>query len=325
MDSINKIPKVSLIMPVYNVEKYIENTLNSIIQQTLKDIEVIIVDDGSSDQSISIVENFIKRYDHFKFIKQENKGPSAARNIGLKEAKGEYIAFIDSDDYMYPTHLENLYNLAKKTHSDIACCNYTKYFPNTHFSFCIPFTFHTHVVKTEKCLKRLILDITFHHYVWNKIFKRTLFTQNNIEFPDMYFEDIATLPRLFYYANQIVLYPKILYDYTQRKGSILRTMDVSKINDYTKSLGIISNFIHKKDDYNKYRRVLKIFGFRVSLVNVYSIYSMHLKAGNFNGFLNNVKKSKNATEYFTNDNYSPTDQTMVQMPYEVESPYKKEK
>ena len=118
--------KVSLIIPVYNVEDYIEKCLYSVVNQTLKDIEIIVVNDGSTDQSMDIVNRFENKHSNIRIINKQNGGLSSARNRGVKVSKDKYIAFIDSDDYMNVAMLEEMYNSAEINHLDIVSCNLTK-------------------------------------------------------------------------------------------------------------------------------------------------------------------------------------------------------
>ena len=117
--------KVSIIVPVYNVEKYIEKCLNSLVNQTLEDIEIILVNDGSTDKSQTIIEQYQKKYpDVIKAYSTKNGGAAKARNYALEHVTGEYIGFVDSDDYISEEMYEKLYNQAKKENADIVCCNY---------------------------------------------------------------------------------------------------------------------------------------------------------------------------------------------------------
>ncbi len=112
--------KVSVIVPVYNVEKYLEECIESLINQTLTDIEIICINDGSTDNSLKILEELQKKDNRIKIINQKNSGVSSARNNGIENATGEYIGFVDSDDWIDSDYYEKLYNTAKKYNSDIA-------------------------------------------------------------------------------------------------------------------------------------------------------------------------------------------------------------
>ena len=119
--------KVSVIVPVYNTEKYLDQCLKSILNQTLCDFEIIVVDDGSEDASSKIIQSYMEKYPDIVYgFFQENKGQSSARNLALRQAKGEYLAFVDSDDFIGPQFLETLYNVARNKCSDMVVCNYTK-------------------------------------------------------------------------------------------------------------------------------------------------------------------------------------------------------
>ena len=116
--------KVSVIVPVYNVEKFIDKCLNSLVNQTLKEIEIIVVNDGSPDNSQKIIDEYVKKYpDKIKSFIKENGGQGSARNMGMEKAVGEYISFVDSDDWLDLDTLEKMYFLAKKDKSDIVICD----------------------------------------------------------------------------------------------------------------------------------------------------------------------------------------------------------
>ena len=132
-------PEISLIVPIYNVEKYLVKALTSIENQTFKNFEAILVDDGSTDKSIDIIKEFCEKNENFKFIQQENRGPAAARNSALEISTGKYIAFMDSDDFIEPEFLENMYNAAEENGADIACCNFKLYYPEKDAKVQLPF------------------------------------------------------------------------------------------------------------------------------------------------------------------------------------------
>jgi len=123
-------PKVSVIIPVYNVENYIEKCLNSVLNQTLKEIEIIIVNDGSKDSSKQKIEKYLEKHENkIIYLEKENGGLSDARNYGIGYAKGEYIAFLDSDDYIEPTMYEEMYKKAKEENSDMVECDFLWEYP----------------------------------------------------------------------------------------------------------------------------------------------------------------------------------------------------
>ena len=177
--------KVSVIIPVYNVEKYLRECLNSVVNQTLKDIEIICVNDGSTDNSLAILQEYAKNDKRIVLINQENKNAGAARNTGLAHATGEYLSFLDSDDFFELNMLEEMYNSAKENSLDIVICDYDKY--NT-------------VEKIYKAPKKTLTTdswdgIIFNYKdvpdgiftgfliaAWNKMFSRKFIEKNNLKF-----------------------------------------------------------------------------------------------------------------------------------------------
>lgn len=316
-----KSPAISLIIPVYNVEKYLDKALQSVENQTFKDFEVIIVDDGSTDSSIKIINEFCKKNSNFKLITQQNSGPAVARNTALSLSKGSYIAFMDSDDYIEPNFLESLYTAAIKHNADIVCCNFNTYYPKKNLKVYLPFNTPSGVYSKEKALKKLIPDIGMHYFVWNKFCKREIFFDNNLKFDDMYFEDISISPKLFYYAEKIVLLREPLYNYTSRENSILHSMTTRKTNDFIRALGIIRNFLEINEAYKDYRGHLWFYAQKAKLVSYFYILGLHSKASNFKGFIENISCARKSIDYFISDKFKSIDHNVqVKAIYPIKTP-----
>lgn len=222
--------KVSIIVPVYNVERYVEKCIRSILNQSYQNIEIIIIDDGSMDNSYNVCADLQKESpDKIELFKKENGGLSSARNFGLSQAKGEYISFVDSDDIVSQDFIEKLVSLLEKTGSSISCCQVAKFDNDEKPKF-------THTIEhseynTKNAIELLVTDkITSH--AWNKLYVASLF--QNIEFPiGRNYEDIFIMYKLFKKAKKVTLYNNAkLYGYLQRKGSITGSVDSKTLNDY---------------------------------------------------------------------------------------------
>lgn len=298
-------PNVSLIIPVYNVEHYLPKCLESIAAQTLKGFEVILVDDGSTDRSLEILRAFARRFPDTHVIHQENGGVSNARNIGIQAARGEFIAFMDSDDYYQPQFLEDMYNACVANGCDISYCSFYFYFPYNGFRLPLPVTCRTAVYDSRHALNLLIRDLTMHHFAWNKLFRRSLFLENDVTFTQMYFEDVATSPRLYYHAKRVAVTSKPLYNYTRRRGSILKSMNAKKINDFIRTLGYIRNFLEEADDFRAFRKSFHKFARRMKVVNWYSVLRLHVITLNMRGMWKNIKNSNRSIRYFMSNDYRP--------------------
>lgn len=239
----NKV-KVSIIIPVYKVEWYIDNCLRFILSQTLQDIEIILVDDGSPDNCGKICDDYAKKDSRVKVIHQENGRQGKARNNGALIATGEYIGFVDSDDWISPSMYEELYNKAKKTDADIVMCDYSR----CRFvgdkggrKSRIDKVFLEREVFDVGCLayppsKKSFFSVAV---CWNKIFKRDFYLKN-IKFPEnMIFEDTPVMFDAFMKAKRIAVVDKKLYCYriTNQNSSSLskddRVLDLFKAVDFT--------------------------------------------------------------------------------------------
>lgn len=213
--------KVSIIVPVYNVELYLEKCLLSLVNQTLQDIEILVVNDGSKDQSQKIIENFQQKYPNkiFGFIK-ENGGLSDARNFGIDKAKGEYFGFVDSDDYVSATMFEEMYNLAEKHNAEMAICNLQKVDENGNVT--------QKLTQLPNFPEKIILennlsvfsDISY--FACNKLFKKELFQDKRFK-KGIHFEDIELIPQLLLECETLAFTPNYHYQYLERQDSISKS------------------------------------------------------------------------------------------------------
>lgn len=195
--------EISVIVPVYNAERFLDKCLNSIVNQTFKDIEIIIVNDGSVDNSGAIIDKYAKDYSNIKAFKIENRGPGGARNYGLEHATGKYIGFIDADDWISLNMYEELYKKAIETKADIVTC-----FLNYRMGF-LKIKCKDYKVKDERS-KENVVGLT--PFPVNLIFKKKLL--GDLRFPNQKFlEDFPVICYLYAKANKIVQINKFLYNY----------------------------------------------------------------------------------------------------------------
>ena len=312
------VPEVSVIVPVYNVEKYIGRCISSIKKQTFKNFEVLIIDDGSPDGSIEVAEKVIAGDERFKIYHKKNGGLSDARNYGISLAKGEYVVLIDSDDYIDSDYLRMLYNECILSGAEMSVCRYKMHFTDD-LIFPVPVGKPAGTLCRDKALDTLIRDNNMQSFAWNKMYKRSLFTDNDIKYPVMYFEDVATSPRLMYHTKMVAVSEKYLYYYVRRGGSILSTMNVKKINDYILAYYIIRNFLEKKGSYKKFAAAMRCVSCKVSLINVYSILREHVLAGNFKGAGQNLLTNFRLFFKLNCEEFKPSE-NIPDLPEEIKQP-----
>ena len=242
--------KISVIVPVYNTEKYLEKCLNSIMNQSFKDIEIIIINDCSTDNSLKVIKKFLSLDQRIILIdKEKNEGLSAARNSGIEKAKGEYILHIDGDDWIEKRYIEDIYMCAKKNRADIVITDFYEDFENKKVIY-----IHEKIenknneVDKEEALKNIFL-MEACNAVWNKLIKREVYKKNKINHPEeiMLGEDLAVIPKLLYFSKKIIKINKAYYHYIQNPLSITKQYNSQKIFEIYKSLKINQNFFENKE------------------------------------------------------------------------------
>ncbi len=268
-------PVITVVVPVYNVEGYLRPCLDSIEQQTFRDFEAILINDGSTDGCLSILQEYAARNNNFIVINQENKGLGEVRNVGIRCAQGEYVAFVDSDDILRKDYLERMYTEIVRQDADIVCCEYKFQFENGLRFRIFPGIYA--VSNEKKAISRLMRDITLHHFSWNKLYKLSLFTDHNIRFPAMCFEDIATTSRVFYYAKKIAFIPQPLYYYVQRGSSIMHNITYKRLQEHINSVAIVRAFFEQTGEYEQYQKAVKQCVSVVRMHVVSDLIMMHLQ------------------------------------------------
>lgn len=253
------IPKVSILVPVYGVEKFIERCAVSLFEQTLEDIEFIFVNDCTQDNSINILISTLERYPNRKsqvrIVNHEfNKGLAGSRNTGIENAIGSFILHVDSDDYLEFNACELLYNEAIKLSADIVICNITLRWENVSkvIKQNIP-------LKKEELLNKMLCTGLMPGVV-NKLFKRSLFVENNISAIEgiNMGEDYITTPRLIYFSNKVAHLDVPLYNYIQYNSeAYTKVINMKSCQDIVKGFDILDDFFKTKTDFSIYERSIK--------------------------------------------------------------------
>lgn len=274
--------KVSIIIPVYNVERYLRVSLESVVNQTLEDIEIICVNDGSTDGSLEILNEFAKKDKRIILINQENQGLSGARNTGLNVATGEYIAFLDSDDWVDTNFLENLYNTAKKYESDIAVATIIRK-REKHQKYRVKYDKEQVVQTLEDKIN--ICDIPHCCYVWNKIYRSDLIKNTDFKV-GVFFEDMLWSLEVIKQSNSIVTVPNTNYYYRVNKISIVKALPtIQKQDDKFNSSKYIIEFFKENNLKlsKKYqfvtKRIYYWLGFSILKIKEYKNHEVFLLFG----------------------------------------------
>lgn len=251
---------ISIIIPVYKVEKYLEKCIQSVINQTYENLQIILVDDGSPDNCGKICDEYAKKDHRIEVIHKSNGGLSDARNKGLEIAKGEYIGFVDSDDYIEADMYEVLYNLLKQYNADVSICNF---YTVSQGKISIKNADNgINEYNRIEILKEILLDKNIQSYAWNKLYKKELFDE--IKYPiGKKYEDIGTTFYLLEKCNKVVVTGKSEYYYINRQDSIVNNVTESTITDYIELIMQRYDYIEKNikelSSYNKdyLKRILK--------------------------------------------------------------------
>lgn len=265
---------VSVIVPVYNVEKYLEECINSIIKQTYRNIEIILVDDGSIDKSGEICDRYLKLDERIKVIHKENKGLSDTRNVGIDYAKGKYICFIDSDDCIDNRYVEILYNSCVKNNCKISQCDYVEFMDGQDMPEMQEVEIKEKSFTSEEMLEGIYNENHIRNIIAvNKLYERELF--NNVKYTvGKIHEDESTTYKLFLNCNMIAYVDKQLYFYRKRNDSITGQAFSLKKLDYVEALEERITILKNKNMKKLYALTLKEYAY--ILLSYYNKFKKYL-------------------------------------------------
>lgn len=304
MSNYNKY-EVTIIVPVYNVEKYLNKCIDSILSQTFNNFELILIDDGSTDSSGNICDEYLNKDKRVKVIHKENGGVSSARNAGLDIAKGKYISFVDSDDYISDYYIEKLYNNIKDNNADISICGCNGFLKEKENNL-NNIIYDIDILESKDALLKLYNVNTRFIYVtvYLKMYKKSLF--DNIRFPlGKINEDSFIIYKLYLKSNKIIYNNSKLYFYRNRQGSIMRQKFTKRNFDDLEALEEQIDYFRRKEYYDLEKASIKY-------------YCYHLKGfyRKFKEDKSNIKeinmikdKHKNIKNYIKDKEYYSIDET----------------
>ncbi len=261
-------PKISVIIPVYNVAGYLDQCLNSVVNQTFSDIEIILVNDGSTDGSGDECLKWAERDPRIIYVKKLNEGSGPSRNMGINIAKGEYVAFIDADDWYDESFIELIYSEARKTGADIVACGYREVNDGTNAEI---------RTRYPDFSDKKGAYWTTHSVLWNKLYKRSLFTDNRIEMPKGPGQDTAVMCFICYKANKIAVLALCLYYHRKnREGSMTSNNFSRHIKNAVNILPYLCDLFIRSGDFSKCRERLLNYA-------LYNIRHLKNRINNNNG------------------------------------------
>lgn len=279
-------PKISVIVPVYKAEKYISQCIDSILQQSFTDFELLLIDDGSPDNSGKICDNYAIKDSRIRVFHQENKGVSIARNLGLENANGEWITFVDSDDYILPGSLKTLYGYSLKENTEIIIANsYTdinnKLIKKTFFNYSI-----------NESLKLKVV----HNALWGYLIRNSIIKKTKARFIEglAYSEDCIFIHDIFYESRQILYIKDYIYVYRTNINSACQSLNYERTaknqfeasiilmqhaNKYKNNIFIYNSFLSWSKKFNTMGIYALIKG-KYSLKNIYNLYALNKSRNN---------------------------------------------
>lgn len=242
------IPQISVVIPVYNAEKYLGCCIESVLEQSFSDYELILIDDGSKDMSLTICHKYAMRDKRIKIISQKNSGVSVARNKGLECALGKFISFVDSDDYLEPQALEKLYKSVTKEPCDLVCGSFQRICANGASS---PFIWSSRTLRSAKELADVCYKMNMSVVlggVWGKLYRNTIIKKYQIRFPHDISVAEDNIFNINYYQiiNNVILLEDIVYNYRENENSLTATVTPNTFNN------LISVFEARKKYYSDF-------------------------------------------------------------------------
>lgn len=290
--------KVSILIPIYNVENYLKECLNSTINQTYKNLEIICINDGSTDGSLKLIQEYSIKDNRIKIINKENEGLSSARNTGITNSRGEYIFHLDGDDYIDEDTINKLIINAEKNSSDVVIGDIKLVYPK-FFKIWKDSSLEANlIISGKEFLKNYYFTGTATNSVCNKLWRKKLYEENNIFHPENISlgEDGGTLPRLMLKAVRVTKIDEIVYNYRQNEFSMTKQKN-KKISDYLKAVESVKEFFYRNGEKEFFQKYENSYMYKLYYSEVLGVPYYYAKKNNFEDYrmgwellLKNIKK-----------------------------------
>lgn len=252
---------LSVIVAAYNVENYIEKCVDSLVSQTYKNLEILVINDGSTDKTLEVLEKY-KKNNNVKILNKPNGGLSSARNYGIKNSKGEFLTFVDGDDYLEKEAYEISLKKIQEEKSELCIFGFSKIYDKKEKKIHL----NKNLYKEEFLKKIFSKSDEASIIVCNKIFKSTLIKENEIFFENKaYFEDTGFIFRYLYFVKKISIIDKAFYNYLQRKGSITKKIDYIILDSLENTNNIIEDFYNEKNEIKQYEKYIRDMRLRMQI------------------------------------------------------------
>ncbi len=267
-------PIVSLIIPVFNTEMYLKKCLDSSMNQTLKNLEIIVINDGSQDGSLEIAESYAKKDKRIKVFSQKNRGQGYARNLGIRKAKGEFIFCLDADDWIELDTLEKLYKKAQIEKSDVVICGWKRIEEDSGKTIATRVDIHNLKDTSKEGILRRVFSGNMNLMACACLMNKSIFDENHIIYPDVYHEDLYVMPKIYYFAKKISIEKENLYNWLVRAKSTTNSANMKHVVGVCGAIYDWKIFLHKENIHKKYKNefVIACFAYLNSLLKQIDLY-----------------------------------------------------
>ncbi|MFZ1410313.1 MAG: glycosyltransferase [Micropruina sp.] len=271
---------MSVVVPVLNVAHLLPRCLDSLLAQTHRPLEIIVVDDGSTDDSADVMRRYQQAHSEVHLVSQRHHGVGPARNAGLSIAEGEFVSMVDADDWVEPTFIADLLALAQSTGADVAVGGFSFDFLGLSLPF--PFLPRVDSLTGPEAAELSINLKRFPSFAWNKLYRRSLFHPDDPPFPSIYYEDLATTPRILLRASKVAITRKLYYHYCLRGDGITGNLGTKNVFSFAAAVDVLRTDLHQSGLWEawqpSYRRLLRQAFFMMTSLVVLQRNSIPLRS-----------------------------------------------
>lgn len=245
-------PLVSVIVPAYDVAGLLPRCLDSLLAQTHRPLEIIVVDDGSRDATAAVMHRYQRLHPEIHTIEQPHRGLGPARNAALSIARGEYVTMVDADDWLEPDFVTDTVGIARTTHADAVIGNFS--FDVPHLRVAFPFRAPRHPLTGEQAARLSLNVLRLPSFAWGRLYRHSLFHAEDAPFPSIYYEDLATTPRILARASRVVFTGRVYYHYCLRSDSIIGAFSAKNVFSFAAAIDLLRHDLRALGRWEAWRR-----------------------------------------------------------------------